>query len=419
MLDPTLFSGTDAHCIHSCTRHTHCCCCCLSCLNSQPEPNALEKKLLRKRQRQEQSDAIAGEMGSHGVTDSIVGEEGESKTASFKAKKKRERKQPASLPEEDARPDVVAGEGSKKAVQEDCGPASGGGEGEAAKDAGDGEEGPGEKSGRKRKTKRKKRKPAAEEIGGGADDGAEIPQPSAAAAVATAAAAEGKPPAEDAAGEADGENPEEPEQGTKKQRRGWGKARSKTAAPAGGEGVENANAAVEGAAWKRRSRKKTRSKQKNIRKDKRPLGERPAYLRAGDPEFCGRGLTDETRKFLGLPQDGFGSAPPAGWGQPGTTGVSPGRAVHKSADWVVDKKPSLTPQHSVSRDEGNGVEEPDSGVAVDPKRKVSPVVEARPSGKSKYKNLALPPGKKSKADKVSAKQRRRSGEGAGRKQAES
>lgn len=379
-------------------------CCCLTCLYSQPEPNALEKKLLRKRQRQEQSDAIAGEMGSHGVTDSIDGEEGESKTASFKAKKKkREPKQPASLPEENAT-SGVAGGGKKKALQEEGGgPASGGGEGEAAEDVGDGDEGPGEKTGRKRKTKRKKRKAATEEVGEGAEDSAEIPLPSAAAASAAAtAAAEGNPPAEAAAEEADGGNPEDPEQGSKKQRRGWGKARSKTAAQAGSEGVEMTDAAAEGAAWERRSRKKTRSKQKNIRKDKRPVGERPAYLRAGDPGFCGRGLTDETRKFLGLPQDDFGSAPPAGWGQPGKTGVSPGRVVDKSPSWVVDKKPLPAPQHSVSRDGGNAGEEPDSGVALDPKREVAPVVEARPSGKSKYKNLALP-----RANKMSAKKRRK------------
>ena len=136
------------------------------------------------------------------------------------------------------------------------------------------------------------------------------------------------------------------------------------------------------------------------------MGERPAYLRAGDPEYCGRGLTDETRKFLGFPQDSFDSAPPAGWGQPENTGVSPGRVVDKNPGWVVDKKPSPTPQHSVSRDECNVGDEPDSGVAVDPKREVARVVIARPSGKSKYKNLALPLGNL-KADKADAKKRRK------------
>jgi len=60
---------------------------------SQPEPSALEKKLLRKRQRQELSDAIAGEMDTHGVVEEQDGEEGaaESKTASFKKKKNRAR----------------------------------------------------------------------------------------------------------------------------------------------------------------------------------------------------------------------------------------------------------------------------------------------------------------------------------------
>ena len=348
-------------------------------------------------------------MRAHGVEDSIGGEEGESKTAIFKTKnKKRERKQPASLPEKDARPGVAGG-GENKSFREDKGggPASGGGEGEAVGNAGDDDLGPGEKHGRKRKTKRKKRKAAVKEVDEGAEDGVGIPQLSAAAAATPTAAAEGNPPAEAAAEEADGGNPEDPEQGTKKQRRGWGKARSKTAAQAGSERVGMADAAVEGAAWERRSRKKVRSKQKNIRKDKRPVGERPAYLRAGDPEFCGRGLTDETRKFLGLPQDGFGSTPPAGWGQPGEIGESPGTLLDRSRSWVVDKKPTLIPEHSVSRDEGSGGGEPDSGVAVELTREVAHVARAPPLGKSKYKNLAMPPGKKSKVVKVSAKKRRR------------
>lgn len=381
----------------------------LPCLYSQPKPNALEKKLLRKRQRQQQSDAIAGEMHAHGVADGIGGEEGESKTASFKVKnKERERKQPAILREEDARPGAAGG-GENKALREaeDGGPASGGGEGEAVKNAGDDDESPGEKHGRKRKTKRKKRKAVAKEVGKGVENDARIPELSAAAAATPNAAAERYPPAKAAAAEADGGNPEDPEQVTKKQRRGWGKVRSKTVAQAGSERVGIADAPVEGAARGRRLRKKTRSKQKNIRKDKRPVGERPAYLRAGDPEFCGRGLTDETRKFLGLPQDDFGSTPPAGWGQPGEIGVSPGTMSDKSRSWVVDNKPSLIPEHSVSRDEGNGGGEPDPGVAVELKRAVVHVARARPSGKSKYKNLAMPPGTKSKVVKVSAKKRRR------------
>lgn len=351
---------------------------------------------------------MAGEMGAHGVTDSIGGEEGESKTASFKAKKKRERKQPVSPPEQDGRPGSVAADGGQ--IRQEGDSDSRGGAGEASTGVGNGDEGPGEKHGRKRKTKRKKRKAAAEETSEGAENGEEIPQLSAAAADAAAAATaatERKPPAEPGA---DGRNPEEPEQGTKKQRRGWGKARSKIAAPAGREGVEKANAVLEGAAWKSRSRKKTRSKQKNIRKDKRPDGERPAYLRAGDPEFCGRGLTDETRKFLGLPQDSIDNAPPAGWGQPGETP----KGVHPS--WVIDKKPSLIPEPSLSRGEGKGGEEPDSGVSLEPRREVTPpTVGIRPSGKSKYKNLALPPSKKSKAEKVDAKARRRSSGGTGGK----
>ncbi|CAM9829412.1 unnamed protein product, partial [Discosporangium mesarthrocarpum] len=63
-------------------------------------------------------------------------------------------------------------------------------------------------------------------------------------------------------------------------------------------------------------RRKTRSRQKNIRKDKRPLDKRPPHLRLGNPEFSGRPLTEETRQRLGLPQvDDKASAPSLGGDQ--------------------------------------------------------------------------------------------------------
>lgn len=54
-----------------------------------------------------------------------------------------------------------------------------------------------------------------------------------------------------------------------------------------------------------RKRPKTRSKQKNIRKDNRPDDQKPSYL-LGSPNregFAGRPLTKETKKILGLPVD--------------------------------------------------------------------------------------------------------------------
>lgn len=52
---------------------------------------------------------------------------------------------------------------------------------------------------------------------------------------------------------------------------------------------------------RRRKRSKTRSKQKNIRRDKRSLDKRPAHLQEGHESFIGRVMTDETRRRLGLP----------------------------------------------------------------------------------------------------------------------
>ncbi|CAM9674124.1 unnamed protein product, partial [Hapterophycus canaliculatus] len=327
----------------------------------RPEPSALEKKMLRKRQRQELSDAIAGEMDTHGVVNDDEERDGESKTASFKKSKTKRTKSvlQAQVPID---PDTATITPAPARAPTPGKEAWRGGEGgaEEAVSTSEAEMGPGmsagntdgDKQGRKRKARRKKSKGAATEVT--AEEAKvpagdrETPSERPATAVEQASSA-----VTSAAAVGDGENGEDATAGgSKKQRRGWGKARSKSAvasatpspsASAGGtptdngidEGERNGTMADE-----RRQRKKTRSKQKNIRKDKRPMEQRPAHVRVGDPEFSGRGLTDETRKFLGLPeQKDFGDAPPAGWGQPGKTGAKPG--------WVIDKKPRRLPKDLV------------------------------------------------------------------------
>jgi hypothetical protein len=49
-----------------------------------------------------------------------------------------------------------------------------------------------------------------------------------------------------------------------------------------------------------KKRKKTRSKQKNIRRDNRPDTARPEHLQLGSQEYRGRQLTEETRAVLGI-----------------------------------------------------------------------------------------------------------------------
>ena len=50
----------------------------------------------------------------------------------------------------------------------------------------------------------------------------------------------------------------------------------------------------------KRKRKKTRSRQKNIRKDNRSIESRPSHLNRGSAEYTGRPLTHETKKKLGI-----------------------------------------------------------------------------------------------------------------------
>lgn len=355
----------------------------------QPEPSALEKKLLKKRRRQELTDAIAGEVGTHGIADNDKDGEGDSKTASFKGKTRgRQQQVPRAVEsaENMSKPGVVtsviavevlgetaSGGGSSSTV-------AGGDEQHGGGDNNDGDVGgQGEKQGRKRKARRKKGKLVAAETVEEAKVALEMPS--------LATAAQGQQPlAEDTV---DGENAEEEVPGAKKQRRGWGKARSQQSAPSetdrGNPDTGEAGRESHG----RSSRKKTRSKQKNIRKDKRPMDQRPAHVRAGDPEFSGRGLTEETRVFLGLPATGDSSnAPPAGWGKPGKMADPPG--------WVIDTKPGLTA--AVDGDGGGKVGSEDSGKAVEIKKEKKAEVAGgdQPSGKSKYKNLTLPSERKTK-----------------------
>jgi len=51
----------------------------------------------------------------------------------------------------------------------------------------------------------------------------------------------------------------------------------------------------------KRHRKKVRSRQKNIYKDKRPMEQKPAHLQFGSTDFEGRPITAETRDKLQLP----------------------------------------------------------------------------------------------------------------------
>lgn len=363
--------------------------------------------MLRKRQRQELSDAIAGEMDTHGVVSDDKDGDGESKTASFKKSNKKREGQGegdatalAPLPASAAA--KKKSKKSKKDKQDGAEAAvtavTGGGDETAAGE----EDGEGEKQGRKRKARRKKSKSAATEVvaegaGAAAAAGAEAAPQTSAAIVEEQQSS--------VVVEAETADQGEP----KKQRRGWGKARPKPAAasvPA--RGADQSSDAVEGERKvdERRPRKKTRSRQKNIRKDKRPMEKRPSYLRAGDPEFSGRGLTDETRKFLGLPADDFGDAPPAGWGKPGKMAATP--------VCLVDKKPRRLPEHLAAEggdgsddggDDGGGgggggrvetVEAgADIGVAMEPTGQRAPSTAAgrkkapaKKYKKSKYKNLA-------------------------------
>lgn len=236
-----------------------------------------------------------GQSNTHGVAEDDGESEGESKTASFNRKKKenRDRKtigeDQTTMPVDQRRKVDNGNASSENTVKKE----EGGDNGQDMED---------DKSSRKRKARRKKKK--AKEAGGGEDVAGEGPQP------AAAAAENGSTPAEQPSiveQRQSGEKTEATVQETRKQRRGWGKKGpskpSGIAEDSEAKSHPEVNAEYKDNTEERLKRKKKRSRQKNIRKDKRPLDQRPAHLRVGDPEFNGRSLTPETRKVLGLPAD--------------------------------------------------------------------------------------------------------------------
>lgn len=337
---------------------------------TQAEPSALDKKLFRKRQRQEQSDAVAGELGTHGLADSDEDGEGESKTASFKAKRRTRDSKPPANPEHAVTgvkkkskkkkskdpSGREAGSSATSVVDDDVGVAvtdpkqprhAAEVDDAAVTDHAQGDE----NQGLKRKARRKK-KATKTDVTPKEDASAKSEANLAPPAVErfTKTAVEGH--------EATNGTQTEQEPETRKQRRGFGKGRSTPSSATATSASTPPDHAVEtqeeGSSWGSRPRKKTRSKQKNIRKDKRPLDQRPSYLRFGDPEYAGRGLTEETRKILGLPMNDGDVAPPSGWGKAGNR--------DQKAGWVIDKKPDASLAATVDSNGSSGGGE--EGVAV-------------------------------------------------------
>ena len=294
--------------------------------------------------------------------------EGESKTASFKGKGKRQ-----------GNDEEVGERPSNMAVDRKDGAESGSASGDTfGKREQDGEGA----FGRKRKTRRKKGKSRATGSDGGGDTAVSVSQPP-----ATENTNNNAPVDEPLAKEQEpiGVETDARESETRKQRRGWGKARSKPPVDAAdsdgksrdGEHTALADAVSEERKYERPKRKKVRSRQKNIRRDKRSLEQRPAHLRIGDPEFSGRGLTSETRKALGLPPDDFDAASP-GWGN---REKSEGEDVGR----VIDKQRAKVPKRLADNEDA-----PSAVVTVDTKDRLDGVGGSQPSRKSKYKNLVLP-----------------------------
>ncbi|CAM9286804.1 unnamed protein product [Choristocarpus tenellus] len=157
------------------------------------------------------------------------------------------------------------------------------------------------------------------------------------------------------------------EAGERKKRRGWGNRRSgkkivgtekdnglradKSPSDHGKEQIPGRATQVGDAvpqpgqpSWKR---KKVRSRQKNIRKDKRSMEQRPAHLRLGDPGFSGRDLTEETRQRLGLSVDDKAmSRRPSGRCQV---------LCQQKCDWRLDATPSINLNPHNTAGKGGGV----------------------------------------------------------------
>jgi hypothetical protein len=66
--------------------------------------------------------------------------------------------------------------------------------------------------------------------------------------------------------------------------------------------TEEATGDTSDAVYQKKKRRKTRSKQKNVRKDTRSSQEKPEHLRIGSKIYAGRALTQETRMRLNLPE---------------------------------------------------------------------------------------------------------------------
>lgn len=365
----------------------------VGCYAIQAEPTALEKKLLRKRQRQEQSDAVAGELGTHGLADSDDDEAADSKTASFKEKKRIRDAKPPMVSTNITKAVIKKGPKMSNASKEEGQRAARVVDGVGVAVSGEGGDGPDaeatqgetvesgqfdEKQGQKRKARRKKRK---QKAGATAEDetiseiAMDLSRPASQRSADTVAAGQGT---------TNNTRTEEGEElGTKKQRRGFGKTRSATSTSGiSSQPQDSGSFGTQGGTSRDRPRKKTRSKQKNIRKDKRAMDQRPSHLRLGDPEYAGRGLTEETRKVLGLPKDDSITSPPAGW--------SMAVKGKDKSSWVIDKNPDptlLPVDKTASDDKGMGV---DVGVAVEhrSKRGRSDFDVSRQSGKNAKKTSA-------------------------------
>ncbi|CAJ1917700.1 unnamed protein product [Cylindrotheca closterium] len=131
----------------------------------------------------------------------------------------------------------------------------------------------------------------------------------------------------------------------------------------GGESTENNNADdVDGEATnakRKPKRRKIRSRQKNIRKDSRGMGEKPKHLRVGASNYQGRPLTDETRARLNL--------------APSKTKASP--------FFVIDRAPTPKVEEGIALGVEDLLAEPAAVEGSSTKKK------KKKKSKRKYKNL--------------------------------
>jgi hypothetical protein len=119
---------------------------------------------------------------------------------------------------------------------------------------------------------------------------------------------------------------------------------------------------VETCDGKKAKRRKVRSKQKNIRKDSRPLSAKPEHLRLGNSQYSGRPLTKETRQKLHLPASK--------------------NSIHRQLSHDRKRKPiihhELTPEYTANESKIDNILDPDANIVSG---------ESSKRKKSKYKNL--------------------------------